>query len=266
MTSYVWGQAAWMPGRPDVDSVLSSANDFASSSADERPSLPNFPSRLMRATSMLTRMSASVAAQTLAAAEVSGNEIPAVFASALGEVTIALDQLEMMVTGDGKISPARFKNSVHNTSAGVFSIAFGNRAMSTSLAAGPMSVPYGILEAQQILEEGASHVLVVVGDERLPEPLNARENWPSFAAGWVLGRRPPPKGRPQLSITDVLTTTAAATPVCEVLREHPCQGAYRLLEAVHRSRDGAVVLGSDTHEALGVMVQHGEPSTSGVNA
>lgn len=258
MTGFVWGQAAWMPGRPDVAAVLSSAAVSATDAG--APPLSQYPSRLMRATSTLTRMCASVAAQTLENAGVSGKDIPAVFASSLGEVNIALDQLEMMSTGDGQISPTRFKNSVHNTSAGVFSVAFGNHTSSTSLAAGPLSVAYAILEAQQLLADGAGQVLVVVGDESMPLPLNERGAWPAFAAGWVLGTEARPGDERPLRLSQVSASSAAPAPVPAELREHPCHGAYRLLDAVHHAREEEVVLGAELDDVLAVHVSR-EPTS-----
>ncbi len=261
--AFVWGQAAWMPGRADVASVLAPTTEPDPSSSSFRgPSLDRYPSRLMRATSLLTQMCASVAARTVEAAGISGQDVPAVFASSLGEATIAIEQLEMMRTGDGRVSPARFKNSVHNTPAGVFSVAFGNHTMSTSLAAGPLSVAYAILEAQLILAEGASEVLVVVGDESMPSPLNERCSWPAFAAGWVLGRQPRPRDSTAFFLSDVVPIAASVPPVPSELREHPCQGAYRLLDAVHNGREGPVVLGVDSEETLGVTVGHDRSSQS----
>ncbi|MCX4247037.1 beta-ketoacyl synthase chain length factor [Paraliomyxa miuraensis] len=264
MSAYVLAQAAWMPGRADVDAVL---EDRVSAEA-KRPELPGYPSRLMRGTSVVTRMSASVAARALARSGVDPRTIPAVFGSAYGEVCIAIEQLEMMVTGDGQVSPALFKNSVHNTGAGVFSIAHGNHIMSTSLAAGPLTVAYSMLEGHGILDEGASHVLVVVADEALPVPLSEVVQWESFAAAWVLGREPPrdagPDGEaggeagpwirlaaPQVhegpqQVPDVRVPPGLAA--------HPCRSALDLLAAIHRRTPGLVSLGREDDEAWSIEV------------
>ena len=132
-TVTVWGQGAWMVGRPSVAAVLDRSQ---APSAEENPDISAYPSRLMRATSLITRMSANVAAQAIASSGVDPSTIQSVYGSAFGEVMIAIEQLQMMVSGDGRISPLTFSNSVHNTAAGVFSVARQNHAMSTSLAAG----------------------------------------------------------------------------------------------------------------------------------
>lgn len=258
MTVHVWGQAACMPGLPDVAAVLAAGGVSEPEAA--LPELEGYPSRLMRGTSTLTRMCAAVARQSLRHAEVAPESIAAVFGSAAGEITIAVDQLTMMVTGDGQISPARFKNSVHNTSAGVFSVAHANRTSSTSVAAGPLTVGYALLEAQLLLDAGARHVLVVVGDEALPEPLDARGRWPSFAAGWVLGREAPQHAGLSLEMSPVVATEQALTTVPSVLAQHPCAGAYALLKAVAQAQVGTLVLGREDQTGLAVtLTPHESP-------
>lgn len=249
MICSVLGQAAWMPGRANVAGVA-----VAGVGPDEeKPDLSGYPSRLMRGTSTLTRMCAHVAHHALAGSGADPSTIPVVFASGHGELNIAIEQLAMMVTGDGKISPARFKNSVHNTSAGIFSIAHENRGMSTSLAAGPLTVAYALLEAFGILEDGAADVLVVVGDESVPEPLSRFEQWESFAAAWVLGRRLDTAAfRMQLSELKAQSATPASVP--DGLADHPCRPAYALLQAITSKTPGRVHLGCEEDEGWSVMV------------
>lgn len=237
-----------MAGRPSVASVLG----HSAPSADTEPDVSAFPSRLMRATSELTRMSVNVAAQAVAAADVDPSTIQSVFGSAFGEVAIAIEQLQMMASEDGRLSPLIFSNSVHNTSAGVFSVAKGNHSMSTSVAAGDLSVGYALLEAQGLLEEGASHVLVVVGDATLPEPLHGLAPWPSFAAAFVLGHDAASAGRRSIGPVRASAAPTSATP--EELADHPCRGAYALLSALHQPGESSVVVGSEDGHGLALTV------------
>lgn len=245
----VWGHGAWMVGLSSVAAVLGRRDDVA---AEAEPSVSGYPSRLMRATSMLTRMSANVAAQAIGASGVDPSKIQSVFASAFGEIAIAIDQLEMMASDDGRISPLSFTNSVHNTAAGVFSVARENRSMSTSLAAGELSVGYALLEAQALLDEGVPHVLVVVGDEALPEPLYGLGRWPAFAAAFLLGREAPPTGG--RSIGPVHDCIASTSDIPDELARHPCRGAYALLSALHQPQARSVVLGSEDGRGLALSV------------
>ena len=245
----VWGQGAWMVGRPDVAAVLGHGADNVEA---VQPDVSAYPSRLMRATSVITRMSADVAAQAIASSGVDPSTIQSVFGSAYGEIAIAIDQMAMMVADEGRISPLSFTNSVHNTSGGVFSVAKENRSMSTSLAAGELSVGYALLEAQALLGEGVPHVLVVVGDERLPEPLDSLGRWPAFAAAFVLGREPPPSGGRAIGPVHDCTTPVSET--IEELAGHPCRGAYALLRALHQPNAQTVVLGAEDERGLAVNV------------
>ncbi len=239
-----------MVGRPSVDAVLSPSAD---PSTEVEPDISAYPSRLMRATSLLTRMSANVAAQAIASSGVDPSTIHSVFGSAFGEIAIAIDQLEMMTSGDGRVSPLTFSNSVHNTAAGVFSVANENRSMSTSLAAGQLTVGYALLEAQALLDEGVPHVLVVVGDEALPEPLHALAQWPAFAAAFVLGRDAPAgSGRSIGPVRDGEASASSSTP--EALAGHPCRGAYALLSALHQPDASSVGLGSEDGRGLTLSV------------
>ena len=245
-----------MPGRSGVEAVVSDSPGQGDPAAG--PDIRGYPSRLMRGTSTITRVCAAVASQALQAAGVDPSTIPSVFGSAYGEVTIAVEQLEMMVVGDGQISPARFKNSVHNASSGIFSIAHDNRLGSTSLASGPLTVAHALLEAEIMLHEGAAHVLVVVGDEALPEPLARLGRWPTFAAAWVLGRERPSASEACIRLDRLEPVPAQEASVPPSLAEHPERVAHPLLAAIHRREAGRIALGDEGDEAWSISV-HLEP-------
>ena len=250
-TATVWGQGAWMVGRPSVAAVLGGQRE---ASGAVEPDVSTYPSRLMRATSVLTRMSAHVASQAIASSGVDPSTIPSVFGSAFGEIAIAIEQLEMMVSDDGRLSPLTFSNSVHNTAAGVFSVAKENRLVSTSLAAGELSFGYALLEAHALLDEGASHVLVVVGDEPLPEPLHGLGPWAAFAAALVIGRENPAAGGRTIGPVHDCEAPLSASDVPEELAHHPCRGAYALLSALHQPDARTVVLGFEDGRGLALNV------------
>ena len=236
--AYVWSQSAWMPGRAGADAVL----EMRPPDADQlQPDMASFPSRLMRGTSPTTRSLVWVARDALRQASVQG--CTSVFGSAFGEASIAIRQLEMMISGDGKLSPTLFKNSVHNTAGGVMSVADRNHAPSTSVAAGELSVAMALLEAQCLIDAGAPSVLVAVGDESLPEPLSQLGVWPTFAAAWVLGASPPPGGEPAMVFDGVVRMNGALGHVPSELGLHPCRSAFVVLDAVAAFlvEDGTVV-------------------------
>src|SRR5690606_36901418 len=122
-------------------------------------------SPLGRGTSRTTRMAAHCAEQAAPHARLHLATTSSVFESMFGEIDIAVEQLDMMLEGDGVVSPAMLKNSVHNTGAGILSIAAKNRGFTTALAAGPGVVGATLLEAMTVLHTGlAAQVVAAVAD------------------------------------------------------------------------------------------------------
>lgn len=98
-------------------------------------------------------------------------EVACVFASRHGSFATTVSLLEDLAA-DAPLSPTRFSHSVHNTSAGLFSIWARNRQPSTALAAREETFAHGLLEAACMLHrEPGRPVLLVVGDEATPAPL-----------------------------------------------------------------------------------------------
>jgi hypothetical protein len=92
-----------------------------------------------------------------------------VFASRHGEFGRTVSILDSLISGDG-VSPADFTLSVHHALAGVLSIAQQNRGGHTSVAAGPDSFGFGLLEAAASAQETEQPVTLVYYDEPLPSP------------------------------------------------------------------------------------------------
>ena len=96
-------------------------------------------------------------------------------------------------------------------------------------------------------------MLVVVGDETLPEPLDAVTQWPAFAAAFVLGRDAPPAGGRSLGPVEDCAAQVSNTP--DELADHPCRGAYALLSALHQPGASCVVLGHEDGRGLALSVR-----------
>ena len=135
------------------------------------PRCQSVPPRMRRATSAVCRTLYHAA--ELACETIDASQVAIIFGSFHGEIDVALIQMEMMLDGDGQISPARFKNSVHNTSSGLFSIVKGNRGFATSIAAGDDTLGACLFEAYGLLaQECYETAVVAVAEERMPEPLD----------------------------------------------------------------------------------------------
>jgi hypothetical protein len=96
-----------------------------------------------------------------------------VFCSQHGELKRTSDLLAAIVAR-GELSPTSFSQSVHNASAGLFTIITTSQAPATSLAAGPGTFAYGWIEAQAFLASHPGRRVLLVGyDEPLPPEYRA---------------------------------------------------------------------------------------------
>jgi hypothetical protein len=202
-------------------------------------------SRLGRGTSHITRMAIEVVERAGTAAKFDLSKVATVFGSALGELEIAIEQLEMMLSEEGIVSPARFKNSVHNTAAGVLSIATKNRGFTTALAAGDHSLPAALLEAILVLEDGlATEAVAAVADESPPEPLRSakRENdFEALGVAFALDRSP--EGA-LAKITLAANVDGERFTIPDEYLFNPCASALGLLRAIEAKKSGTYVLSS----------------------
>ena len=158
--------AAWAPGVEDRAAWEAWCRAPCPLASDGSPDVAFLPPLLRRRCTRLSRMMLKVAfgcggGNTLAA-------VPTVFASRHGDTAGTVALLECLARGE-PVTGSRFSHSVHNTSAGLFSIAAGNRCAASALAAGRNTFGCAFLEALAALQRaGTGPVLLVVGDEPLP--------------------------------------------------------------------------------------------------
>ena len=79
--------------------------------------------------------------------------MPTVFCSRHGEVSRSVDLLMDLAKAE-PLSPTSFGLSVHNATAGLFSIARSDHTNSIALAAGQSSVEHAVIEACGLLADG----------------------------------------------------------------------------------------------------------------
>jgi len=93
-----------------------------------------------------------------------------IFCSRHGEFDRTLRILRSLIARE-PTSPTDFTLSVHNALAGLLSIAWGNTAGHTAIAAGADSFGYGLMEALACLKaESGAPVMLVYYDDLLPPP------------------------------------------------------------------------------------------------
>src|SRR5690606_32463675 len=118
----VWVEslAFWTRGYPSWTALWSGESD----PEEIRPPALLLPTRPRGRASLLTRLFAELLGQLTdtAAAGTSRSDLPVIYGSALGEMTTTLALLDQLGREE-PLSPAGFQSSVHNTAAGVLSIA-----------------------------------------------------------------------------------------------------------------------------------------------
>lgn len=187
---------------------------------------------LRRGLSDPTRLFMHVAKRAIEQAQLPPTQLHVVFASAFGEI-VAAEKLMAQAFSENSSSPARFRHSVHNTAAGLFSISTQSRLPATAIAAGWDTPAMGLLEAGALLSQGgAAHVLLVFVEEPVPDALSAEHGYRALATGFVLSPTPTPQARGR--IEHLRREQRAPDAAAEGGLNHPlapCVALCRALEA-----------------------------------
>ncbi|WP_170959110.1 beta-ketoacyl synthase chain length factor [Magnetospirillum sp. 15-1] len=146
--------AGWLPGR-----------DVLAAGGDIRAGGPPLPASLRRRITPVGRKALEAAWTVLAGRP--GAEPLIVLSSRHGEYARTLGLLDSLAAS-GEVSPAEFSLAVHHGLAGLLSIASGNHAGHTAVAAGGESFCCALLEAAAALGDGTPSVLLMHFDESLP--------------------------------------------------------------------------------------------------
>jgi hypothetical protein len=175
--------AAWAPGVEPHDAWLAWANGDLAITGDKDPPVKPMAPMLRRRAGFLGKMALEVAYQCLG----EQIDVPTVFCSRHGEAARSVDLLLDLAKGE-PLSPTSFGLSVHNATAGLFSIARGDHTNSIALAAGQSSVEHGVIEACGLLADGEPRVLLVVYDCPLPAVYAAFQDCHEqpFAWAWLM--------------------------------------------------------------------------------
>lgn len=168
---------------------LENKSDWMVWALQKSPSLqkPDFPAVALVPPAMRRRMSNLSKLAVQVAAELSEKEEIhyTVFSSKHGEIQRTLSLLLSVLSGDDA-SPIAFSQSVHNTAAGLFTIATKKAIPANSIAAGEDSFHCALLDAFLYLHDHPEHrVLVIDFDESLPDIY--RHHVPSPDAPYAIG-------------------------------------------------------------------------------
>ena len=257
----VLGAGSWTPRQPTEQEL-----PLASGESAARPSTQLLAARARGRASLLTLMFANVVEQASAGAGVKPEQLPSIYASAYGEMATTLSLLAMLHAGDGRLSPAKFQASVHNTAGGTISIALSNRSFSTSIAAGYDTLAMALIEAGAWLSRHPGLVLVACADEGSPQPLLPELSYDALAIGLVLSNaHSPGEGHqaPLARLGQLVQTTGPHA--VEGERDNPCAAGLDLVRAVHAASTGSsetIVLNRSSRQPWQIDVSPASPYTS----
>lgn len=172
--------AAWAPGLATPEAWAGWAQAPFELREGVEPPVRQMPPMLRRRAGFLGKMALEVAYQCL-----DGRlDVPTVFCSRHGEVVRAVDLLTDLAKGE-PLSPTGFGLAVHNASAGLFSIARGDRANHIALSAGSATVEHAVIEACGLLADGAPMVMLAAYDAGLPPLLAQFEDCAEQPHAWA---------------------------------------------------------------------------------
>jgi hypothetical protein len=159
--------AAWAPGLETQAAWQAWARAPRPLPVEGAPPAAFLPPLLRRRATPLTRI--MLTALWACAPPEELQRLRSVFGSRHGSINESIELIEAVAKRE-KLSPAVFSHTVHNAQAALFSIAAGNRAASSSLAAQADTWANAFVEALTLLERDPTEpVLLAMGDVPLAE-------------------------------------------------------------------------------------------------
>ena len=257
----VEGIGFWGSGLPDWDAACAWARVGV-----QPAQVPARPAPMLLAANERRRAPATVAVAleaALAACEAAGREaaeLPSVFTSTHGEMSISDYMCTTLASDPRAVSPTRFHNSVHNAAAGYWTIGTGAHVPATAISAGRASFAQGLVEAMAQLAAGSEAVLLVAYDGPACGPLGEVAPSEGLLGVALVLSRTPCAGLPTLrmALEPCAGTDAAddAGPLSRRLAGNAMQPALPLLEALALERT-QVLLPAGPDLALRIDIGHG---------
>ncbi len=188
-----------------------------------------------RRTGRVVRLAFAAGLEATRQASVDPAGLPVVFSSSSGDGDNCHEICATLATANRALSPTRFHNSVHNASAGYWSIAAGSQLPSTTICASDASFAAGFLEAMAQMTVAGTATALIAYDIDYPPPLHAaRPIAAPFAIALVLEPDPGPNvlARLSLRLDTAAPTQLAHRELSAMLTSIPAAQGLTLLEAV----------------------------------
>jgi hypothetical protein len=247
------GLGGWSASLP----ILAGTQAYVPAPATVPPSTL-LPANERRRAALIVKIALAVGAETFAAAARDPAETATVFASSGGDGETIHTILRTLASPNRELSPTRFHNSVHNVSAGYWSIATRSQAASTCLCCHDDSFAAGLLEAAVQATTGQQAVALIAYDVPYPWPLSAvRPIGDAFGVALVLT---PERTEAALACVELELlagpgTPSAAPPDLEPLRQGtPAARSLPLLAALARAAESSVTIAYLDDMALALKI------------
>ena len=148
-TLYIEGPAFWTPTLPGWDAARAAfrGEGALTDPPAKRPSPQVLAPAERRRAPDTVALALEVAAAAMVASGRNAADVPCVFVSAHGDLSINDYMCHTLATDPTVLSPTRFHNSVHNAAVGYWTIGTGCMAASNSISAYENSFAAGLLEA-----------------------------------------------------------------------------------------------------------------------
>lgn len=251
MSLYLTGIGIVAPGLTDWEgtaAVLRGERPYAQAPLGRLAPTVLPPNERRRAT-LSARLVLEAIRQATEVTDVGPEQLPSVFASSDGDLSLVEAMCASICREPPTISPTIFHNSVHNAVAGYWSIASGCMAASTSIAAWDGTFAAGLVESAAQLATDANDLLLVAYDVPVPGKLDRHRHFHApFACALTLSNinRAPALASLRISIEPGLRDTALPSKLgtdLESLRlGNPAARVLTLLHAIASVRHGLLYL------------------------
>lgn len=148
---------------------------------DAQPDVSVIPALLRRRLSPLARAAVSV---IMPLAQIHG-PMPLVYVSRHGDLGRTVELLRDLANGD-LLSPTAFSLSVHNATAGLFSIHQGLTKSITAISGGTQELVPALLESRGLCSDAEPKVLCVLCDEPVPALYAAHTSEPTMPYAFAM--------------------------------------------------------------------------------